>query len=120
LDIDLKKLKTNGTIILRNTSHERITITVIPNIEETREKNGKYVTVKLTPREEIGVDNQTFSLFKDGVIHISCVDYEIIGAESSSWWYKAFELIFEGTLLSVAHAEDIENIRFCFPKPVEE
>lgn len=94
--------------------------TGFPSFEETKEKNGKYVTVKLTPREEIGIDNQTFSLFKDGVIHISCVDYEIIGAESSSWWYKAFELIFEGTLLSVAHAENIENIRFSFPKPVEE
>lgn len=62
LDIDLKKLKTNGTIILRNTSHERITITVIPNIEETREKNyifklgksivsGKTITISIVSKE---------------------------------------------------------------------
>ncbi len=62
LDIDLKKLKTNGTIILRNTSHERITITVIPNVEETREKNymfklgknsviGKTIAINIVSKE---------------------------------------------------------------------
>lgn len=62
LNIDLKNLKENGTIILRNTSHERITITVIPNIEETREKNyifklgkstvsGKTITINIVSKE---------------------------------------------------------------------
>ena len=62
LDVNLKDLKTNGTIILRNTSHERITITVTPNIEEIREKNyifklgkdsvsGKTVTMNVISKE---------------------------------------------------------------------
>ena len=62
LDVNLKDLKTNGTIILRNTSHERITITVTPNIEEVREKNyifklgkdsvsGKTITMNVISKE---------------------------------------------------------------------
>jgi hypothetical protein len=91
-----------------------------PTFEETKKKKGKYVTVKLTPRIEEGVTEQTFSLFKDGNIHISCTNYEIIGSESSNWWFKAIEFIFDETILAVSPVEGIENIRFSFPKLIEE
>jgi len=94
--------------------------TGFPTFEETKKEKGKYVTVKLTPREEGGITDQTFSLFKEGVVHISCVEYEIVGSDTSNWWHKAIEFIFEGTFLAVSHVEGTDNIRFSFPKLIEE
>jgi hypothetical protein len=94
--------------------------TGFPTFEETKQKDGKYVTIKITPRKKEGITDQTFSLFKDGEIHISCIEYEIVGSDSSNWWYKAIQFIFEGTFLSVSHVEGVDNIRISFPKLIDE
>jgi hypothetical protein len=95
--------------------------TGFPTFEETVEKHGDYyVTIKLTPREEEGITEQTFSLFKDGEVHISCIDYEIVGSGTSNWWHKAIQFIKDETFLSVSHVGKVNNIRFSFPKLIDE